>query len=71
MQGEHGGQCDGCDCDEHFAYPVSDLKSALLLHHKIGNISDVYASPAAMHQDLVAQQELISEHMLGTANALN
>ncbi len=50
---------------------VSDLKSALLLHHKIGNISDVYASPAAMHQDLVAQQELVSDHILATANVLN
>ena len=42
---------------------TSDLKSALPLHHKMGNISDVYTSPAAMHDDLVAQQEIVSAHI--------
>ena len=48
---------------------VSDFKSALLLHHKMGTISDVYTSPAAMHDDLVAQQEVVSAHILETAEA--
>ena len=48
---------------------VSDFKSALLLHHKVGSMSDVYTSPAAMHDDLVAQQERVSSHILETAEA--
>jgi hypothetical protein len=48
---------------------ASDLKSALLLDHKMGTISDVYTSPAAMHDDLVAQQETVSAHILETAEA--
>ena len=48
---------------------ISDLKSALLLDHKMGNISDVYTSAAAMHDDLVAQQEIVSAHILETAEA--
>ncbi len=46
---------------------VSDFKSALLLHHKVGTMSDVYTSPAAMHDDLVAQQERVSAHILEMA----
>ena len=46
---------------------VSDFKSALLLHHKVGTMSDVYVSPAAMHDDLVDQQERVSAHILDTA----
>jgi integrase len=47
---------------------VSDLKSALLLHHKIGSIADVYTSPTAMHEDLVAQQERVSALIIQQAD---
>ena len=38
---------------------ASDLKSALL-HHKMVNISDVYTSTAAMYDNLVQQQEIVT-----------